>query len=225
VEPVDSDLLVTLLFLKLLNKRSIDDRISPAAKSPQARASQPPPPVQFHLSSPVTTCHQRFTTCHYLSLPVITCHHLPPPLITCLLLPPPATTCHHLPPPLITCITYSGASSGSLGCHELVCLSQGGWRGLDGFGGLDSLDSLDSLDDLDGGLPLDKPPVAVIQQHQKITPTDRGEGRRCAAPKPVALWLLGVGFDRGFLATFRSSFCTRTTRACAPPWPQNDNGC
>ena len=119
----------------------------------------------------------------------------------------------------------------------MVCLSQGGWRGLDdldnldgldgldGLDDLDGLDGLDDLDDLDGGLLLDKPPVAVIQQHQKITPTDRGEGRRCAAPKPVARWLLGVGFGRGFLATVRSSFCTRTTRACAPPWPQNDNGC
>ena len=107
----------------------------------------------------------------------------------------------------------------------MVCLSQGGWRGLGSLGGLGGLDGLDGLDDLDGGLLLDKPPVAVIQQHQKITPTDRGEGRRCAAPKPVARWLLGVGFGRGFLATFRSSFCTRTTRACAPPWPQNDNEC
>ena len=99
----------------------------------------------------------------------------------------------------------------------MVCLSQGGWRGLGSLGGLGGLDGLDGLDDLDGGLLLDKPPVAVIQQHQKIPPTDRGEGRRCAAPKQVARWLLGVGFGRGFLATVRSSFCTRTTRACAPP--------
>ena len=100
MEPVDSDLLVTLLFLKLLNKRSIDDQISPAAKSPQARASQPPPPCRpvspattsHHLSSPTAADARVLSvsmTVHYdsfafitYSLIIVTCityshlHHL-----------------------------------------------------------------------------------------------------------------------------------------------------
>ena len=73
-----------------------------------------PPAVQFHLSSPVTTCHQRFTTCHQR---FTTCHHLSPPVITCHHLSSPTAadarvlsvsmTVHSFHYDSFACITYS----------------------------------------------------------------------------------------------------------------------